>query len=189
MINQVIGIILLNLKPIGGELNTGQKIAKLTRGITKLAKAADKVDGADKAAKLLLQHYAAFYDAIKKGNKEKVASAFGNFTGQLFELRLAASVKGVLETGRDFVWKGVNSDVYLVIERGGKLIFGEAKYKNMKKWTYNKYKGKFMDQMKRLKEYAADQGATVEYYFRKGLVSDDIVNGLKKDGYNVILVE
>ncbi len=51
--------------------------------------------------------------------------------------------------------------------------------------TFDQFEKKEGKQMKKLLNYAKEQGAELEYFFKKGKVSQDIIHGLKKQGIKV----
>ncbi len=175
----------LNLIPGAGESNSIRKGTKLFKAVSKIVDRVGHIPGVKKLTREVRGLYDKFYEALKTGNKQKISSALGNFGGKLFELRLAASVEGVVEIGRKFVYKGNNFEIDLVIQRGEKIIFGEAKSRDFSKMTFDQFKKKYGDQLDRLLNYAKEQGAEVEYFFKKGNVSQDIIRGLKKRGIKV----
>ncbi len=174
-----------NLIPGAGEANSIKKGARLFKAINKIVDRVGHIPGVKKLTREVRGNYEKFYEALMTGDKQKFSSALGNFGGKLFELRLAAIVDGVKRVG--YRPPGFNGEIDLLIKRGEKTIFGEAKSGDFSKMTFDQFMSKKerRNQMNRLLNYAKEQSAEVEYFFKKGKVSQDIIQGLKKSGIKV----
>jgi len=173
-----------NLIPGAGEANSIKKGARLFKAINKIVDRVGHIPGVKKLTREVRENYEKFYEALMTGDKQRISSTLGNFGGKLFELRLAASVEGVKRVG--YRPPGFNGEIDLLIKRGEKTIFGEAKSGDFSKMTFDQFMdSKHGRQMEKILNYAKEQGAELEYFFKRGKVSQDIIQGLKKQGIKV----
>ncbi len=188
------GNFLLNLIPGLGEAKKIKKFAKLFKIIDKILDTVRRlkkfsVPGSSKLLKTMSKQADKFKDAISKGDLGKAKNALQNLIGYLREAQVAARLEKagekIVHLGKDMKLKsGLFTEIDTITEKAGKLIYTQVKAgKGAILTSKSNNWDKFINQVNRTVELAADNGAKVRYVVDG--ISKEALDYLKSKGIDV----